>query len=76
MTPTRTLNQRARTLTVGTIDAPSKTENHRKLKLNNVLINYIPDTGAAISVINEAVAKMAGLEIRPFNKAKVKVVTA
>ena len=59
LTPTRTPNQRARTLTVGTIDVSSKTENPRKLKLNNVAINYIPDTGAA--VISEAVAKMAGL---------------
>ena len=39
-------------------------------------VNFIPDTGAAISVISEKVAKMAGLEIKPFNKAKVKVVTA
>ena len=39
-------------------------------------VNYIPDTGAAISVISEAVVKNAALEIKSFNKAKVKEVTA
>ena len=42
LTPTRTLNQRSRTLTVGMIDLPQRPENQRKLKLNNVAVNYIP----------------------------------
>ena len=76
LTSTRTTNQRTRTLTLGTIDVPCNPENQRKLKFNNVAVNYIPDTGAEISVISEAVANSADLEIRPFDKAKVKVVTA
>ena len=76
LTPTRTRSQRIRTLTVGTIDLPHKPDIQRQLKLNNVSVNYIPDTGAAITVVSKAVAKMANLEIKPFNKAKVKVVTA
>ena len=39
LTPTRTPNQRTRTLTICTIDVPSKPENQRILKLNNVSLN-------------------------------------
>ena len=72
LTPTKTPNQRARTMTVGTIDVPSKIDNQRELKYNNVSVNYIPDTGVAISVISEEIARMAGLEIKPFDKSRVK----
>ena len=48
----------------------------RKLKLNNVSVQYIPDTRAAISVFNENVANAIGAEIKPFDRTRIEAVTA
>ena len=44
--------------------------------LNNIAIQYMPDTGAAISVINEEVAKILNVKIKPYDKSRIKAVTA
>ena len=67
---------RSRTITLSSVVVPSKSENQRKLKLNNVSVQYIPDTGATISVISENVAKAIGAEIKPYDRTKIKVITA
>ena len=46
------------------------------LYLNKTKEECIPDTGAAISVISEETAKKAGLNINPYDKNKVRVITA
>ena len=53
----KTPQQKSRTITLSKVDVPSKNEIQRKLRLNNVSVKYIPDTGTAISVISEEVAK-------------------
>ena len=72
MTP----RQRIRTLTLSSIEQIKKYDGQRILKLNNVAIQYIPDTGASITVISEEVAKAIGAEIKPYDQSKIKVVTA
>ena len=54
----------------------SKGKKQRTLLLNNVAIQYIPYTGAAISVINEEVARILNIEIKPYDKSRIKAVTA
>ena len=39
-------------------------------------IAQIPDTGAAISVISEEVARILSVEIKPYDKSRIKAVTA
>ena len=75
-TNTNTPKQRTRTITLGSVDTINKEENQRRLKLNNVSVRYIPDTGAAISVISKTVAKAIGVEVKPFDRTKVKAITA
>ena len=53
----------------------NKGEPTRVLYLNNTEEEYIPDTGAAISVISEVTAKKTGLNFYPYDKNKVKVMT-
>ena len=48
----------------------------RTLYLNNTEVEYIPDTGAAMSVISEETAKRAGLKVNPYDSTKVRVITA
>ena len=55
---------------------PNKKSNQRTLLLNNESVQYIPDTGAAISVVSEEVAKSLKLEIEPYDKTRVKAITA
>ena len=50
---------KARTITLSCINMPNKDEHTRVLYLNNTEVEYIPDTGAAISVISEETAKRA-----------------
>ena len=68
--------QRTRTITLSSVDVPSKSENQRKLKLNNISVQYIPDTGATISVISENVAKAIPAEVKPYDWTKIKAITA
>ena len=44
--------------------------------LNNIAIYYIPDTGAAISVLCEEVARIQNIEIKPYDKSRIKAITA
>ena len=62
--------QRSRTITLSSVDVQSKSENQRKLKLNNVSVKYTPNTGEAISVISENVAKVIGAEVNPYDRTK------
>ena len=71
----KTPQQKTRTITLSSLDVPYKNENQRRLKLNNVLVRYIRDTGAAISVISEDVAKSVGLEIKLYEKTRIKAIT-
>ena len=50
---------KARTITLSCINIPNKGEPARVLYLNNTEVEYIPDTGPAISVISEETAKRA-----------------
>ena len=78
LTPTNmnTPRQRTRTLTLNSIDTIKKYDSQRILKLNNVAVKYIPDTGASITLISEEVAKAIGAAIKPYDQSKIKVVTA
>ena len=71
-----TSRQRTRTLTLSSLDTIKKEESQRKLKLNNISVKYIADTGASITVINEDVAKAIGAEIKPYDQNKIKAVRA
>ena len=64
------------TIALSAVDVSNKDDQQRKLKLNNISVQYIPDTGAAISVISEKMANAIGAEIRPYDKSKIKAVTA
>ena len=56
----KTPSRKTGTITLSAVDFPNKDDPQRKLKLNNVLVKYIPDTGASISVISESVANAIG----------------
>ena len=63
-TPTNVKSvNKARTIMLSCVNIPNKGEPARVLYLNNTEVEYIPDTGAAISVISEETAKKAGLNI-------------
>ena len=53
-----------------------QTKENQQEYLNNTEVEYIPETGAAISVISEETAKKAGLNVYPYDKNKVRVITA
>ena len=77
MNPPKTpQQQRSRTITLCSVEVPSKNENQRKLKLNTVSVQYIPDIGAAISIISENVAKAVGADVKPYDGNKIKAITA
>ena len=78
LTPTNinTPRQRARTLTLSSIDTIKKYDGQRTLKLNNVAVKNIPDSDASITVISEEVAKAIGAELTPYDRNKIKAVTA
>ena len=67
---------KARTITLSCINMPNKGETTRVLYLNNTEVEYIPDTGAAISVISKETAKRAKLNVLQHDKNKVRVMTA
>ena len=68
--------QKSRTFTLSALDIPNKGSKHRSLLLNNTAIQYIPDTGAAISVISEEVTRILNIEIKPYDKIRIKAITA
>ena len=71
-----TPKQGTRTLTLSAIDTIKQEVNQRQLKLNNVAVKYMPDTGASITVISDNVAKTIGAEVKPYDRNKIKVITA
>ena len=76
-TPTNVKSaNKPRTITLSCVNIPEKGETTRVLFLNNTEVKYIPDTGAAILVISEETAKRAGLNVHPYDKNKVRVMTA
>ena len=77
VTPTNIKSpQKSRTITLSSLETPSKGNKQRSILLNNVAIQYMADTGAGISVISEEVAKILNIEIKPNDKSKIKAVTA
>ena len=76
VTPTNIKSQKkSRTITLSTLEMPNKGSKQRSLLLNNIAIKYMPDTGAAISVISEEVARILNIEIKPYDKSRIKAVT-
>ena len=67
MTPQNKSPQKSRTITLRALEMSSKGKKQRTLLLN---------TGAAVSVINEEVAKILTIEIKPYDKSRIKAVTA
>ena len=63
-------------MTLSTIETIEQEVTQRQLKLNNVAVKYMPDTGASITVISKNVAKSIGAEVKPFDPNKIKVITA
>ena len=43
--------------------------------LNNIAMQYIPDTGAAISFISKEVSRILNIEIKPYEKTRIKAIT-
>ena len=77
ITPTNIKSpQRSRTIALSALDMPNKGNKQRTVLLNNIAIQYIPDTGLAISVINEEVARVLNIEVKPYDKTRIKAVTA
>ena len=77
VTPTNIKSpQKSRTITLSSLETPSKGNKQRSILLNNVAIQYMADTGAGISVISEEVAKILNIDIKPYDKSKIKAVTA
>ena len=56
-------SQKSRKITLSALEMENKGNRQRLILLNNIAIQYMPDTGAAISVINEEVAKILNVEI-------------
>jgi hypothetical protein len=67
---------KTKTITLSCLNTTNKQEPTRSLYLNNTEVEYIPDTGAAMSVISEETARKVGLKINPYDKTKVRVITA
>ena len=55
---------------------PNKGEPTRVFYLNKTEVEYILDRCAAIFVISEETAKKAGLNVYPYDKNKVRVITS
>ena len=72
VTPTNPKSpQKSRTIMINALDMLNKSSKHRSLLLNNIVIQYIPNTGAAISVISEEEARMLNVEIKPYYKTRI-----
>ena len=77
VTPTNIKSpQKSRTITLSALDMPNNGSRQRSLLLNNIALQYIPDTGAAISVISEEVARILNIEFKPYDKSRIKAITA
>ena len=75
--PTNTKpTNKSKTITLSCLNMSCRDQPQRTLYLNNTEVEYIPDTGAAMSVISEETAKRAGLKINPYDSSKVRVITA
>ena len=77
MTPTNTKPvNKSKTITLSCLNPSCRDQPSRTLYLNNTEVEYISDTGAAMSVISEEAAKRAGLKINPYDNSKIRVTTA
>ena len=77
VTPTNIKSpQKSRTITLSALDMSNNGGKQISILLKNVAIQYIPDTGAAISVISEEVGRILNIEIKPYDKSRIKAVTA
>ena len=77
VTPTNIKSpQKSRTITLGALEMPNKGNKQRSIMLNNIAIQYMADTGAAISLISEEVASILNIETKPYDKSRIKAVTA
>ena len=74
-TNTKTINK-SKTLRLSCLNLSCQDQPRRTLYLTNTEVEYIPDTGAAMSVISEETAKRAGLKINPYDHSKIRVITA
>ena len=74
ITPTNSKSpqRKIRTITLSTVEVSNKKDQSRKLKLNNVSVQYIMNTGAAISVISASVVNTIDAEIKPYDRTKIK----
>ena len=76
-TPTNTKpTNKFKTITLSCLNMSCRYQPRRILYLNNTEVEYIPDTGAAMSVISEETAKRAGLKVNPYDTSKLRVITA
>ena len=60
----------------GSLSVTCKASDQRTLLLNNKSINYIADTGALMSVVSEDTSKIVGAKISPYDRSRVRVMTA
>ena len=65
-----------RNVVFGLLDIADEEGGERTLLLNNVSIKYIADTGASMSVISEDTARKVNAKIRPYDKSKIRAMTA
>ena len=77
MTPTNTKPaNKSKTITFSCLNMSCRDQPRRTLDLNKTEAEYIPDTGAAMTVISEETAKRADLKVNPYDNSKVRVITA
>ena len=75
-TPTNTKPaNKSKTITLSCLNLSCRDQPLRTLFLNNTEVEYIPDTGAAMSVISEETAKRAGLKVNPYDRSKIRAIT-
>ena len=60
---------KSKTITLSCLNMSCRDQPRRILYLNNTEEEYIPDTGAAMSVISEETAKRVGLKENPYDNS-------
>ena len=67
---------KSRNFLFGAQNVTGKEGDQRTLLLNNKPISYIIDTDASISVISEDTARILGAKISPYDRSRIKAMTA